>query len=689
MARLPSAEDIRRPVPQPQREITTDRSGEVRGAAIADFGASVVQAGNQIYEHNTALARAKASNALLDHEIVVKTTGETIQRKVESGELPYDQAQKTLTDELAKIQQPDIQYADPLTKETLNRGVKRINAGAQTAMGGVVYKATQDDYRGQGIEGLDKLGKLSGMPRADIESLNQRAELLRPLLQKSGLKGAEVDKGLQDFKDKNWLNQATQRAMETKDNLAGIKAMEHDLTAADGFYAGKLDTDRRNAVLQSVINSRLVIENRIQHQADKREAMAERTLNAIDTQIASGTPATAQMWAGWEEKVKGTTVEGEFKQRVVDEGQVQEVLRKPVGEQGKFVQDKETSLDTQGGTMRDRANLNRLKSAVRANVKQMQETPLLFNANRTGQQVEPLDLSALAAPGGSPEVTDQIASRMASLVAMRKEYGTQIPLRPLLPQEAQQLTAVLDKSTPKQQTEIFASLHNAVGDTQAYKGVMQQIAPDAPVKALAGMLAAKQNSITLENHWFRPNDIAMSGDVAATMLQGEQSLNATKSQKTDDGKPKKSLYLPEDSTLQADFQDAVGSAFAGRSGAAQTAYQAVKAYYVGKAEQTGRLAASKKDIDFSLVQEAITATLGSVVDFNGQGQVLAPWGMDESTFEDRAQAAWLSQAKTLGMPEDIPRIGLRNQGDGTYYVVQGRNFLYGKDGHPVVIDVTK
>lgn len=35
----------------------------------------------------------------------------------------------------------------------------------------------------------------------------------------------------------------------------------------------------------------------------------------------------------------------------------------------------------------------------------------------------------------------------------------------------------------------------------------------------------------------------------------------------------------------------------------------------------------------------------------------------------------------------LPALGLRNKGDGTYYVIQGRNYLYDQKGQPIIINL--
>lgn len=669
----------------------SDPTSEIQAQALGTAGAALSDAGEQVYVQRTNLARAKAANSLLDHQIAVESATNDLARKVQTGEVPYEQAKQQWEDTVSKIQPETPQYLDQVGAQNLKKGAERNTFTQGLRMNEVVQNAQSQDFKDQFGQALDSLGKLAGMPNANIADINAKADGFKPLARKAGVPEGVIDKALQDFKDQNWLNNAQQVAMESKDSMPDLKQLEHDLTDEDGFYAGKLDTNKRNAVLRTVTNDRLILENKLERAQEKREAAGQRALYQMDTQISSGVPATAAMWDNWQHVVKGTEAAAEFQQRMDDESKVQTVLRQPIDQQIKYVQDKQAAIDSGGGSLRDVANLQRLNHAVQQNVALMQQQPLVFNAQRTGQDTPALDFTQLSDPNGASQVGSQLQDRMTTIMAMRKQYGNQIPIRPLLPQEAAQLSASLNSASPDDAAQLFGALRNAAGDDAAFKGIMQQIAPDSPIKALAGLLTAKQRDLTLATHWFKPNDVAGSGNVASTLLQGDALLNPTKTQKGEDGKPTGKIFLPETTQLQADFQDRVGDAFAGRPAAAETAFQAVQAYYVGKAAQTGRLASSKADIDSSLVKESITAVLGNVVNFNGSGSVLAPWGMAEADFQDKAYAALERAGKAAKFDEagiaGLHNVGLRNIGDGTYYAMQGNNFVKDAKGNPMIISV--
>jgi hypothetical protein len=657
------------------------------GAGVAQLGTAVGQVAEAQHLQRVGLARAQAANAVLEHRIAVNGAADAMRDRIASGEVSYDQARQSFDEDVSKIPAPKIDYLDPVGAEGLDRGLKQNAFAAGNAVDGYARQARRQDFQSQFTTGLDNLGKLAGTPGADIDSINAQASAFAPMAQAAGIPKDQVDHALQTFKDRNWLNNATQRAAESRDSIDGLQQLEKDLVDPNGFYAGKLDTDKRNAVLASVLSRRDVLQSRLQIAADRREARAERTVASIDRQIATGVPATPQQWATWATAVDGTSFSDEFKQLATEEQKTQQVLRAPVADQLAYVQQQEEKLQQGGGTVRDVANLARLKQAVKANVSLLQEAPLLFNANRTGQDMAPLDISALAQDDGGTQIADQMRDRVVTLQAMRKQYGDQVKLRPLLPQEAQVLSTAVNQASPRQTSQLFGELRNAVGDDQVYQAAVQQIAPDSPVKAMAGLLASKQRSLTLERNWIRDDVVASSRDVSTTMLAGDAILNRSKEQKAEDGRGQAKLFLPETQSLQNEFQSSVGGAFAGRPGAADLAFQAVQAYYVGKAAQNGRLAADSKDIDTKLVKEAVRATLGEVVDYHGNGEVLAPWGMGESQFEDAADTTLKAEMKRRGLEGQAGALGLRNLGESTFYVVQGRNFVYDKQGRPLTINI--
>lgn len=655
--------------------------------AVGDLAGTGMQLASR-YQHQQdeeaeGLARAKAANAQLDYELQVDNATRTMEDDVATGAVPYGEAMGRYRDTVGKIEVPVIEgLAEPL-QLAYTRGIERTQAGGAQSMERVVRTARRADFKGQFDAALDKLGKISGMPGADISAVIDRARAFAPLAQQAGLDQAVVSKRLQDFSDAAWTTQATQRAIFGREDAGQLKQLEQDLSAADGYYADKLDPEKRNALLSQVMTRQQTLADRAERAADRADAKGQRVLDQIDRQIASGVPGTPEMWSSWAGVFTDASPElkAQFNERVQSEREVQEVLRMPADKQAAYLQAADAELMAKGGTVTRKQNLDRTRTAIEAAQKQMQETPLLFNASREGGEVEPLKLEALASPADAWELGAQLQERAATIDAMRKRYGQSVQMAVLLPQEVKVLGDTMKQSTSKQQAEMLGQLRTAVQDDTVFNAVMQQLAPEQPVVAYAGMLATKERaSVTLQKHTFSANLTAGARDVAATMLEGNRLLQ---------GKGDNKFPLPPERDFREAFTSATGALFAGRAGAADVAMQAVRAYYTGQSAAEGD---HSGEVDPKRLQQAITASLGEVADVNGNGEVLAPWGMSADTFEDEAEAAFLQAARSAQLPDSVTdnfgAYGLRQISERNFYVTRGREFLSDKEGKPLIITIT-
>ncbi len=421
---------------------------------------------------------------------------------------------------------------------------------------------------------------------------------------------------------------------------------------------------------------------RLQQKAEmaqlRAEARGDRALGKISAQITSGIPATDEMWANWANQVKGTPAAAEFNELRKQEVATQQVLRQPIDQQVAYVTKLQADLQSNGGTVAQANNLNRLGRAIETNAKMMAEAPLDYFQQRLGANIEPLDLNSENLPA-------VLSERVSAIQGMRKQFGPTVALKPLLPQEAKTISAQLENMSPDQQSQLFGKLHAAMGDDQAYVGAMQQIAPDSPVRALTGVLAGKQRSLTTGTHWFRPDDVVSSGDVAKTMALGESILNKSKAQKGQDGGGR--FPIPKQADFDLELGKQLGTVFAGQPQSYSLAAQAVKSYYTGAAAEAGDVSG---EVNNALMKKAIKATVGDVVDFNGSSTI-APWGMPSDTFKNAAQQALVQTMKAQGMSDQdvatASALTLRQARDGVYYVMQGNQYKYGANGKPLMINV--
>lgn len=671
MATIPDYTAIPDSVPSPSyRRVQVDDSGEQVAQAFGSIGDAFQRVDQRQRQQADQLADAKAQNSVENHNLALQTTAETMRQQIASGEVPYAQARDQFDEQVQKIPPPSFDGLRPQVATLLQGRVQRNTAVAQFGIDRSVDAARKDDFKAQFGQGLDTLGKLAGMPDADVADINARADVYRPLGRNAGLPEAFIDKSIQDFKDKNWLNQATQRSMEARDSMPDLHELQHDLTDANGFYAGKLDTDKRNMVLRSVLSDQSSLQNRMDTEANKREMKAQRTIGQIDEQIASGVPATSDMWDQWQHTTQGTTFADDFKQRLKDEEQVQQVLHQPIAQQQNYVQQRQQQLDTAGGSLKDLANLNRLKVAVNQNVNLMQKAPLLFGANRNGTEVAPLDFSALnpnasaaaAATGGQDpkqQFSAQIADRMTTLKALQKQYGPTISSSPLLPQEASALAGQLDNSPPKQAAQMLVGLRSAANDDVAYQNIMRQIAPHSPVTAIAGTMV-NSSAPASTPAWFDQNFAPKLDDVAH-ILSGDSLLNPNKAAtgQQEKGELKSTVPMPSDGTnttpgLRDAFINGTGGVkgakdlFRDRPELGEAYFAAFKAADAGLRAEAGDL---KGEPNGSIEKQALKIALGNTVDFNG-AQVKVPDGMDPSKFKGYVNNAVAAAVQASGGGKD-------------------------------------
>lgn len=663
------------------------QGGSISPAGIgveADALQGLAQTGMKIAQdmqaEKNALARVKAGNAVLERDLQVRSIIANGEKLVQEDKLTSDTVADYYKSSIEKLPPPVVDGLDAVAIEQFKSGLTAVDlkgADSVRQLGNVARikenKATVD-------MALENFGRLAGQPDADVATVNNQLNSLDTAGRIAYGENWPLVK--QAKQESNWYNQANQKTIQAKDNLEVLKQLEHDFTQKDGFYIDKLDANNRNSLLRNVQNQRMQLESRLEHNSMKAKNQAVNNLNKIDQQIASGIPIKPEQWQEYSIQAQGTGFEKDLVNRMKNEMEVQDMLRMPIEQQISFVQEKEATLK-QGGDLAQAANVERMRRAVDANVKQLRESPLVFNQARTGVPVQPISLDQM----GSDGVKTIFADRVASIKATQEKYGTQVKMHPLLDQEVRAITSTMDRLEPAQQGEFFGMLRQSIDDDAAYVSAMQQIAPDSPVKARAGAMIAAGGSLTMEKNWFSDDVATNAQQVANTLLIGENILNKTKSQKSDDGKTK-SFPIPPETDFRTVFSSAVGDAYSDRPDVYETDMQAVRAYYVGKSAEDGDLSG---ETDQKRMQEAVRAVIGEVASPNGRGEVIAPWGMDANTFEDRLDTALINKFKSLGASENVienrDSFSFRPAGKGKYYLIEGRNYKLDQNGIPIVIDV--
>ncbi|WP_144298978.1 hypothetical protein [Variovorax paradoxus] len=656
---------------------------------FADVAQEQQRAAQERKTRDEALARSRAGDGLLDFELQSKTAVEGIKDKVQRGELPYEKAHGELEGVLARVKMPSFGPEQALVADQYSRGAQRLRFQATAAVNQVIDTAQRSELKSTFTAGLDRLGKIALLPDASLEEVLANADKVALSGRAAGIPEADVAKQVQTFKDNTRFQRAQSDLVAARRDMPSLDAFQQRLETGD--LSGTLDPDKRIALLKETDTLKFQAQNQQQHALDKREKLAERAVTNATRQIETGLPLTADGWTGLRTTVEGTPYAEDFNRLVKQERDTQQVLRMPMADQQRYIQTREAELQQAGGTLADRANLQRIKATVENNAKQLADEPLVAAQRLFGRAVQPLDPNDLLQPGGAGRAAGIFADRAATLAAMQKQYGSQVGTKPLLPQEAGLLVKAIDSAGPADANQLFGTLRGAINDDDTYRAVMQQIAPDSPVKARAGMLTAIDRPVTIQSNLIASDVRVSSAKVAETMLAGEIILNKTKGQKQVDGQAH-SLFVPARQDFSTAFVDSVGNLYRSRPGAQEGDLQAAFAYYVGKSAELGRLASTPKDIDSTLVKEAITATIGDVVDVNGQGKAKAPIGMTGSDMQAKLRERFSEMVKEQDMPPSavasFEHYGVINyRRDGQYMLTLGGAPVLGKGGAPLVVDL--
>lgn len=281
----------------------------------------------------------------------------------------------------------------------------------------------------------------------------------------------------------------------------------------------------------------------------------------------------------------------------------------------------------------------------------------------------------------------QLASRDEAAQTLTTKYGA--PYKPLTDQEAKGFTALTSTMPTDQKLGLLSMFRDSSATTQGYIAALQQIRPDSPATAMAGMYLGIDRTLPGATHWFSPNDPAVTPSyVAKNILDGEDLLNPPKAQSGTDGK-KASFPIPPDGNdlsvkgLRPAFDNYVGDSFRNMPQGENDAYQAYRSFYAAEAAKQGNYSGI---LNTDIAAKAVSSVIGNVGDKNGHSYVM-PWGMDETTFNNRAQAQFDSIKKVFNFDRvDYGDVSLENTGEpGKYRMVVGAGYLSDAGGMPLTL----
>lgn len=303
-----------------------DRSAQQASNTMVNVGLNILDQRNK---ENQALARVKASNALIDRESQIKTIATDLDEQIRVGKLSYDKSEEAYNSAVSKLDPLDTPGLDQAQQGEVGNSLKRIQLGGLDSVRAASAKGRILSAQSDLVSRMDMLGKDAAMPGANVDQINARMDAEDVDVAGRLAFGEAWTSKKQEFKDGNWTTHATQRVIESRESIGSLQKLEHDLTAEDGFYAKKLDPDKRNQLLNTVSGRIFQVKEHQQRQAEIRETRAERILTQMDRQAATGVPPPPALQQQWQAALSGTSAAGEFKPRMAQMGEVQTLLRAP------------------------------------------------------------------------------------------------------------------------------------------------------------------------------------------------------------------------------------------------------------------------------------------------------------------------------------------------------------------------
>jgi hypothetical protein len=618
-------------------------------------------------QEDEALARARAGNALLDHEDKVRTLADDITQRLADGSLRHESAQEAYKSAMQLLDKPAVEGLSAAMMETFDKGMKRAEMSGFAAIRSAGEKAKRADFRAQIDGAFDRLGKLAGRPGADMAAISAQADSLDDLGR--GAFGDGWEKKKQDWRDASFDAHLNQKALAVRDDLKGIVALQKQVS--DGEFADKLDSNRRNALVArldgyrtSIIQRSEAAANRAHREEERRLKKAEAEFNTFQALSDKGTALSPEYVDTAIAATAGTPYQKGISTIAKQARENGGIAAQPIRTQQAMLDEIDARIAKEGRSPeldKRREQVSKVLKGSRADLKE--------NGLRAGlergviTEIAPIDISTPEALAGS------IAKRLEQSEVVRLWAGK--PVSPLDAQEAEKLSGMLETLSPKLRSQAVATISQAAGP-RASAAIAEQIDHRDRPLALAFAHAGDQTT---------------AGRYTSELIhKGAGALR--------DG-----LVMKDDKKVsgwKATIATAVDGAFLNEKAA-----QAVKdsAYYIA----AGIAAESGGSVSASELKRAVRlASGGDIIERMGK-KLPIPAGMSEGDFEDRLRAVSAGDIEKqapggkvrvggVEMPAaefaaSIPGQELVASGVGRYAVIVRGRPVVNMSGAPIIIGV--
>lgn len=591
--------------------------------------------------------------------------------RVRNGELQSSEATNAIAAALMERQSELVEGAGERVKRGLEVAFKAPMRRAVIGASRSLREFAKEQQRTSVLAAEDVLSRI-GMSDPD-----RAVSQFEALLDNAGgaFSPELVEQKRQQFRERTWFSFYQRGVLNAE---ASPKAL--DTIAQAIASSSKLDPDKATILLDRVQSAKDRLQARAQADRSKREAQVGKAIADTEGVILKGYPADPETLRDIATGAKGTPLAGDaerllrlnsFVARFVNASPV--TMEQELARLDKEMREPGAKVTGELIEMRDK--LGTLFKNTRT---QLMERPLEYANARGLVRLEPLNWM------DPQSIAGQIRDRVNVARGLQRQFGS--PMRIMLPEEGEAVQRALSKATPDQKRDFFRTLSDTIADVPAYAGVMQELAADSPVTALAGMIASRPD-LTIRGGLFSSDRTYTARKASDLMLAGEALLNPTKGAKTQDGAGKP-MAMPAENLMNGEFATTYDAAFAGAPQARSAAYQAAKAVYAALSAEAGDFSGV---LDSKRWKTAAQLATGGAARVNG-GAIILPWGMDEAALVDRVARVLSSEQKAGRLPgplEQMLRAPLENAGDGTFRLRRGTGYWTDKSGAPYRIDIYK
>lgn len=658
--------------PAPAVRIPVGANGERTAQAAQQLASTATSAALDAYGRGQQeiddSMRSRDRTALAEYENAVLTATDEIKRGLNDGSIKFDEADTRLQDrfkELGGDYQPRFSERYATASGELQKKLQ-FNAGREVAAAADV--ARRGELLGNLATTIDALGKRAGRPGSDVGAITAEAAItLDTLGRQAGLREDQIVKQKQDFSDRAYYDHLTLRIIDAKENVQLLDKLAHEL-GNEGPYIDKIDPQRREALLNQVSGQKTHLlqqaeaaQARATRAAEVRLNQAGRAYEALTGLMDSGGVLDPAYVAQVSQQVAGTPYAAALGQAFKSHETTGGFSAQSLPAQASALAQLDAEIAAKGNNPQ-LAERRKQLATIRENTLRDAAADPMGAALRRGviQALPAFDASSPQA------LTASLASRAQATATVSAWTGH--PVSPLRADELAALQAGLDKAPTAVKLATFGALQSAM-PPQSYLATMRQLAKDQPVVAALGALAA-QGANTTEGR-----------SVARLGFEGLELIKD------------KTFLLPQDKdgadTLIPAFAAIVGTGTFLDAEQSNMAYDLTKAIYAKLSQDAGD---NSGELNDRRLEQAVNLATGGITEHADQ-KVIKPYGMADSTFEDRVQAQLRQLAADNKVPysriKDLP-LAPTPDVSGEYFLLVGRDYLR-KSGsaEPIRITVLK